>query len=294
MQADMIITKDVIERFFTGTCSDQEREEVARYFKEYPMEADRYFPELDWNDTSRWNEPLDDSVSNRMLDKIHSTLAEKKNRRRSLYYKISSIAAIFLLLVGIFYFEHSQDSPTQKTVVSRPLKVITHSNKGIAVEHLILPDSTTVELYPHSTISYLAHFEATKRDMQLKGEALFKVFKDAQRPFTVYSEQVSTTALGTCFLVKISSREINIRLYEGKVLVRKIDGLAKELNIHNNKFVVVKDSSNYNRNEYKRYYLNAGNEIVYHVFSDQFSPILNFLKPEDKKPLIVVSQNNKP
>jgi len=285
----MNITEEVIDKFFTGTCSDQEKEDVARYFEDHPSEADKYFP--DWNDTSRWNNPVNAQISNRMLDEIHYAIIQKKLRRKALYYRISSVAAVLLLFAGAWYYTaHKPAINIPQVAVAETPKVITHNNTGLVAEHLILPDGSLVELYPQSTVSYLAGFEPSKRDVGLKGEAVFKVFKDAHRPFTVYSDQISTTALGTRFRVKTSSREIDVTLYEGKVLVKKADDNAKVLNAQNRKYVAAKDSVTVK--EPKRYYLNAGNEIVYNIRTSQFSPILNFLMPESKKPLVVVAQNS--
>lgn len=285
----MNITEEVIDKFFTGTCSDQEKEDVARYFEEHPSEADKYFP--DWNDTSRWNSPIDARVSGRMLDGIHYGIIEKKLCRRALFYRIGSVAAVLLLFAGAWYYAaHRPAINIPRIIVAKTPKVITHTNTGLVAEHLVLPDSTVVELYPQSTVSYPAGFEPSKRDVQLKGEAVFEVFKDAHRPFTVYSDQISTTALGTRFRVKTNSREIDVTLYEGKVLVKKTDDSAKVLNVQEHKYVAVKDSVS--ARAPKRYYLNAGNEIVYNIRTSQFSPILNFLMPENKKPLVFVAQNS--
>lgn len=285
----MNITEEVIDKFFTGTCSDQEKEDVARYFEKHPSEADKYFP--DWNDTSKWNKSVDTQVSDRMLSEIHYAIIEKKLHRRALFYKISSVAAILLLFAGVWYYSgHKPKTSIPQIAAMETPKIITHSNTGLVTEHLVLPDSTLVELYPQSTVSYLAGFEPSKRDIHLKGEAVFKVFKDAHRPFTVYSEQISTTALGTRFRVKTNNREIDVTLYEGKVLVKKVDDSAKMLSTLDRKYVAANDSVTVK--ETKRYYLNAGNEIVYNIRTSQFSPILNFLIPESKKPSVVVAQNN--
>ncbi|ANI88807.1 hypothetical protein A9P82_05595 [Arachidicoccus ginsenosidimutans] len=287
----MNITEEVIDKFFTGACSVEEKKEIARYFEEHPAEVDKYFPDVEWNDDSKWNEPIDSCVSERMLDEIHYAINKKRLYRKSLYYKVSSIAAVVVLFMGIwYYFEHKPAVESPVAIVPAAKEII-KSNMGTAVEHLILPDSTVVELYPQSTVSYLDNFEPAKRDIHLKGEAVFKVYKDSKRPFTVYSDQISTTALGTRFRVKTGVKEIAVTLYEGKVLVKKADDNLKELSVHNRKYVT--KVGNAATTVYKRYYLNAGNEIVYNIRENKFSSIINFLSPENSKPSILIAHAEK-
>lgn len=70
-----------------------------------------------------------------------------------------------------------------------------------------LSDGTEVWLNADSRLSFPVHFGGDKRQVELKGEAYFKVAKDASRPFVVKSAGVSTTVLGT---------EFNFRAYTGE------------------------------------------------------------------------------
>jgi ferric-dicitrate binding protein FerR (iron transport regulator) len=89
-------------------------------------------------------------------------------------------------------------------------------------ETILLPDSSTVVLYPGSIISYAKGFDPAHRNIHLQGEACFTVAKDARRPFTVYANGIATTALGTRFTVSTfySNERVRVRLIEGKVVVR--------------------------------------------------------------------------
>jgi ferric-dicitrate binding protein FerR (iron transport regulator) len=70
-----------------------------------------------------------------------------------------------------------------------------------------------------SELTYLTPF-GDKRAITLTGKAHFKVAKDKTRPFTVTSGAISTTALGTEFTVTALVKQITVRLYEGKVVVK--------------------------------------------------------------------------
>jgi ferric-dicitrate binding protein FerR (iron transport regulator) len=70
-----------------------------------------------------------------------------------------------------------------------------------------------------------------KRDISLKGKASFKVAKDKTKPFTVYSGDIATTALGTEFVVTNYERDqiITVRLLEGRVVIKSIDSAEEKL-----------------------------------------------------------------
>lgn len=70
-----------------------------------------------------------------------------------------------------------------------------------------LSDGTEVWLNADSRLSFPVHFSGDKRQVELRGEAYFKVTKDANHPFVVKSGKVSTTVLGT---------EFNFRAYAGE------------------------------------------------------------------------------
>lgn len=62
------------------------------------------------------------------------------------------------------------------------------------------------------------------RDLSLqRGEAQFKVARDARRPFTVHAPQVTVTAIGTVFQVRSTGVDTEVSLLEGKVRVTPPD-----------------------------------------------------------------------
>lgn len=90
--------------------------------------------------------------------------------------------------------------------------------------NIILPDSTQVELFPNSILSYQEKFSNHKRGTKLIGEAIFKVKKDNTSPFLVTSDSLVTTVLGTKFRVQSfkGKNTIKVILYEGKVSVKSV------------------------------------------------------------------------
>lgn len=81
-----------------------------------------------------------------------------------------------------------------------------------------LEDGTQVSMNSDTkmTVDYGKHARRIRLE---KGEALFQVSKDSQRPFTVTAGDNRVVALGTSFLVRLQEGRTAITLIEGKVAV---------------------------------------------------------------------------
>ena len=83
-----------------------------------------------------------------------------------------------------------------------------------------LSDGTEVWLNADSRLSFPAKFTGEKRQVELSGEAYFKVTKDARHPFIVKSGNVSTQVLGTEFNFRsYGNAAPEVALVKGSVLV---------------------------------------------------------------------------
>jgi transmembrane sensor len=88
-----------------------------------------------------------------------------------------------------------------------------------AVTDVILPDGSTVSLYPGSSVSYPKKFLRGQRLVTLTGEACFEVTHDASKPFIVTSGTVNVEVLGTTFYVNTrqAPQKMEVILETGKV-----------------------------------------------------------------------------
>ncbi|CAN5815849.1 hypothetical protein BH11BAC3_BH11BAC3_16760 [soil metagenome] len=164
-----------------------------------------------------------------------------------------AVAASILIVIGIGWRFHFYNvMPLAATQV----KDTSYTNAAVSIvrfeknssgktREIILKDGTTVMLSNQSSISFREPFDHDRRNIELLGKALFKVSKDTTKPFTVFSGDIGTTALGTQFEVINYGKDkiITVRLLEGRVVVRSVDS-AK---------VKIKQS----------YYLVPGQELVY-------------------------------
>jgi transmembrane sensor len=84
-----------------------------------------------------------------------------------------------------------------------------------------MPDGSTVHLNSSSEIR--VHFDDRQRRIELvRGQALFQVAKDAQRPFWVYAGDTAVKAVGTEFDVYRQPGRTLISVLEGRVAVWRL------------------------------------------------------------------------
>jgi transmembrane sensor len=144
-----------------------------------------------------------------------------------------AVAAAVIILVGLGwrYFLNGDQQPA---VATKPLQkadgvipVIQYEINTTGKERSItLADGSMVVLFNNSELMYEKHF--IRRHIKLTGKAFFKVAHDVSRPFTVESEGIVTTALGTAFTVNANAfakqKQVIVKLYEGKVVVKPVAG----------------------------------------------------------------------
>lgn len=88
-------------------------------------------------------------------------------------------------------------------------------------ETITLTDGSTIHLNTDSVIQ--VRFSSDKREVKLlRGEGLFEVAKDADRPFRVYAGGELVEAIGTAFVVRVESDVMAVTVTEGKVSVDTI------------------------------------------------------------------------
>ena len=118
----------------------------------------------------------------------------------------------------------------ESSLLPQPL-VVQEMNLTNKVKLLVLEDGSQITLFSNSSISFPKPFAGNKRDITLSGKAFFKVAKDKTKPFTVFSGDLSTTALGTQFTVTAfeKSKNIIVRLEEGKVVIKSTASAVKKL-----------------------------------------------------------------
>lgn len=164
---------------------------------------------------------------------------EEGNRSKSYkFFRAIAVAVSVLLVIGLGWRLYNNEVKkstlvNETTSVGNDKNLFTHNEVNVSGEtrRFFLNDGTEVTLWNQSMVKFKDTFSANRRDIILKGKAGFKVTKDKKRPFTVYSGDISTTALGTEFVVANHEKDQNIivRLLEGKVVVNSVESARIKL-----------------------------------------------------------------
>lgn len=157
-------------------------------------------------------------ASNFMIPADFESLKEKLEAKPALINRFSTVkifmryAAVLLVFLGI-YFAFFNTALT---------KVETLSGEKITA---ILPDESEVMLNAVSKITFNEDNWDSKREINLTGEAYFKVSKGSL--FDVLTDMGKVSVLGTQFNVKNRERYFEVVCYEGSVGVNYKDTVEK-------------------------------------------------------------------
>jgi len=225
----MGISTHLLEKFFNGDCTEEEKREIVEFFKLHPEKLDQYLTEDSWKDftpDTRMEVPTEKLRSN-----IRQEVGEMQTPVRKIRYSWVAAASVIFLVAFYFLLHKGTNKGTTAPVAAAnppkakngtPLKII--DNTSSAIKTCFLPDSSKVELTGASRISFNDPFINGRRDIFLEGEAVFTVRKDDAKPFTVHARGIATTALGTVF--RVSDKHglfTTVHLISGRVVVKKED-----------------------------------------------------------------------
>jgi len=226
---------ELVARYFRGQLKENEYDKLIenlqnREFREYFDQA-----KVQWES----NPQLDDLASknlSRLLFRIDQTENTERASRpmRTLWSRVASVAAILIfgLLAGslVTYYLSDTNKKSEQLVFETP-----RGEKSIVK----LPDGTEVWLNANSRLVYNS-FTASHRQVELKGEAFFKVIHNEHAPFVVKTNECDIKVLGTTFNVmaydEFGRKEIT--LLEGKVDVQAGE---KEQSLKPGQSLILKD-----------------------------------------------------
>lgn len=216
---------NIISRYFRGQLSDNEYELLANYLQDSTNREFFEQAKQEWNLDPEMEE-TGKTIWKRLEFKINrqNTTKFKMPVTRRLWVQVASAVAILILgfLGGglITYFISSNPINQEQLVFETP-----RGEKSMVK----LPDGSEVWLNANSRLVYNS-FSSTHRQVELKGEAFFKVKHNAKAPFVVKTNECSVEDLGTTFNVmaydEFGRKEIT--LLNGKVNVQA-EGEAKVL-----------------------------------------------------------------
>ena len=231
--------KYLIDRYLNNTATEEELQEYADWYRQQGAEDNKLFEEIENEEAKAYSDNLYTSI----INNIHFVEHEKKQAartRRLLIVKIAAAAMVAVSGLLILYngLKTNKATPIADNNIQELVRdhVITIKNRTGISSPVYLHDGSVVQLFAGSELSYEERFNAAHRKVYLSGKGFFKVAKDPTRPFTVYSHDIATTALGTSFTITAwpGKNDVIVALHTGKVIVQHVANrsLAQMKNVY--------------------------------------------------------------
>ncbi|HBL74107.1 MAG: hypothetical protein A2W90_22630 [Bacteroidetes bacterium GWF2_42_66] len=208
---------NLLKRFFNDKYSRTDYLELKKLLSSQDNEFEKLI-------TAHWDEFKTETIRSQrdmseMLAKINFEMDGKPQKTiiAKFIQTFSRVAAILLipllLALGFLVFQFNE------YLFQKDVYVEVSSPPGSRT-HLNLPDGSDVWLNGDSRIRYPAIFSKL-REVEMKGEAFFKVKSDTKHPFIVSADEIFVRATGTEFNVLSCEDEDEIRviLKEGNVAI---------------------------------------------------------------------------
>lgn len=144
-----------------------------------------------------------DFESESELEKLNFVLKNKTKKQNNWLKPFLRVAAILAICFSSYYYTTTLDANITTEFAEK--------------ENVILPDNSQVKLNAKSTLAFNKNSWNDNRDLDLNGEAYFKVAKGSK--FTVHTSSGNISVLGTEFNVKNRVNLFEVICYEGSVKV---------------------------------------------------------------------------
>jgi transmembrane sensor len=221
----MEMDETIIYKYLSGRATDEEKQALLGWLHESPGNQAIFFElkaiwyvkqQAVFGNENHLNESLE-QLNNRIYVGRHQS-----RKKHNLFIRWSSVAALFLLLIGISYI-YLVDI---KKPAIEPLCIYTNEASDDSVKTITLADGTEVWLAAHTTLTYPKDFSGDTRKVHLDGTAFFDVTKDPQHPFIVQTEIAEIKVLGTSFSVnsRLPGDQGETILMTGSVQLKRLGG----------------------------------------------------------------------
>ena len=153
--------------------------------------------------------------------------ADFDQQRRLNWQWVPWIAAASVL-IGLVWWQLKVPErgtlPSSEATVANPTQTNTWqtiTNNTDVPKVVLLPENSSVLLYPDSRIRFRNDENNALREVYLNGEGFFEVSKNPAKPFMVYTTTLTTRVLGTSFQVRSFDNEATafVKVKTGKVAV---------------------------------------------------------------------------
>ncbi len=239
MKQENFNIEEIIVKYLQGNSKSSENEILLEWLRENPVNK-KIFGDLTviWFSSYKKEAVFDpEKAFEKFKTSISSPQKEKKSNKKGLIVKlISSIAALFILAAGTYFYFNNIEKST----------IITAKSTKIA--DLTLPDGTKIFMKGNSCVRYPDKFSNKSRLVSMNGDVYFEVEKNPELPFIIKTGFASIEVVGTSFNVVndsiakfvrviVSSGKVKLFDHSGKNFIILEEGFAGTYDRKSNKLV---------------------------------------------------------
>ncbi|MBD0288591.1 MAG: FecR family protein [Flavisolibacter sp.] len=210
---------ELIDKYLSGTATEAEQRLVEEYLNR--MEA---------KDGTQLSQEQEEHLKEAMWQHIQLQTTQQPAKvvqmawyKRKIVRLTAAVAAACVLIILFIW------RPWESSFENGNFQIITVA-QGEPIRKVMLADSTLIWVKPNSQLTYPTTFSGNLREINLEGEALFEVAKDATHPFIVHCDNTDVRVVGTSFHIKDTKDKdiVEIAVLTGKVQVTPLHQEATE------------------------------------------------------------------
>ena len=207
---DTMINDPILIKYLSGELGNEQKADTQKWLDESPSNVE-YLKYLDSIYNGEYVNPDVTEIKQewaKLEASIKTSELKTNNTNPKLRSWIIRVAAVAILAIGTTLIINLQNSDyTVRGTSDEPVAAI-------------LPDGSEVYLSKGSRLSYSEDFNQELRQVNITGDAFFKVTSDPERPFIVRTGDAKIRVTGTSFHVSAPVREddIEVVVRSGKVL----------------------------------------------------------------------------
>ena len=208
---------ELLPGYLSGDLSDEDRTMMDQWRAESHENEAHYRNSLKaWESVLLINE-MEQFNSFEALKKVNNRLIQPDSIKFLNFVK--RVAAVLMLPLLAYSGFVTYKNLSLKNMLTQQVVMQTVSSRQGMVSKFLLADGTKVWLNSNSELQFPSSFTGGFRDVKLKGEAYFEVFKNAKQPFRLNAGELNVEVLGTSFdATNYQDEKLSeVVLVEGKV-----------------------------------------------------------------------------
>jgi len=204
----------ILRKYLQGSASSEEKKLIDAWYVSMGRGVDNHgIPEELASDDFGWAN---------VYEHVKKSKRREKQRKLLPWYATGIAASLITIVVTLMLSINDNSDSIQRTKANEQrLTWENFANTTNLTQVIVLPDSSKVAIEPQSKLKFSSLFNRTKREVYLEGEAFFQVTHNANIPFLVHANEVTTKVLGTSFIIKAFKyeQEIMVVVKTGRVSV---------------------------------------------------------------------------